>query len=526
MAKRHPTRDKIMAMFSDGEPKAHRDIVQATHLSEPAVWRALYNYWREGLLLRTKEPIFEALRTFRGRAGIGRNTRAYYLYVLRPEDVDSLQIGEHRFVKYAKKYLDVRGAREASKSKLILNFLRTRPDRAFYSTEVARAMGEKGVKVRDVMSTVRRYEQKGMVYVRGYRSDDRQTPFKEGYLLTWIDPKKPRERAIEEAIERTDVALAGRASTSPIVQRVHQVRESIIEASKLRDLLSLTYLQGKLSCSEHEAEQAVKRALQLYPELKESKLFKAYNYYYHASMSDEDLKAAVAMKENYIRKTKGRANRVGHNWEAAIEWFIDRFTVGAEFRTQEHRGKNMDPRRVTLHLIKGVGGRRQSAEVDRVWTVTPGPLLQPSTYVLECKWGLVSKRDIDDFFEVLRWCTDFGVDTPDGRAIKQGVIGVFAGGVFNPKEKVHIKDEAIDLPTYAGRMNIQLLKATDLNKRLRERGCKISVEKVCKLAADEREVREALDSIWENPRNSEEILSKLAKRNKELYEFERMLEES
>lgn len=524
MAKWHPTRDKIMAVFGDGEPKTHRDVVQATSLSEPAVWRALYNYWKEGLLLRTKEPIFEAIRTFRGRAGIRRNTRAYYLYV-RSKGADSLQ-GAHRFVRYSKKYLDVRGAREASKSNLVLNFLRTRPDRAFYSTDVAKALGNKGVKVRDVMSTVRRYEQRGMVYVRGYRSDDRQTPFKEGYLLTWIDSNKPREQAIEEAIKRTEVALAGKASTSPIVQRVHQIRDAIIEASKLRDLVSFTYFQSRLNCSEHEAEQAVRRALQLYPDLNEIKLFKAYNYYYHASMSDEDLKAAVAMKENFIRKTKGRANRIGHNWEAAVEWFIDKFTVGAEFRTQDHRYKNMDSRRITLHLLKGVGGRRQSAEVDRVWAVTPGPLLQPSTYVLECKWGLVSKRDIDDFFEVLRWSKDFGVDTPDGRAIKQGIIGVFAGGVFNPKEKVHIKDEAIDLPTYAGRMNIQLLKATDLNKRLRERGCKISVEKICKLAADERDVREALDPIWGNPRNSDEVLSKLAERNKELYDFERMLEES
>lgn len=525
MARWHPTRNKIIAVFNDGEPKAHRDVVQATGLSEPAVWRALYNYWKEGMLLRTKEPIFEAIKTFKGRAGIRRNTRAYYLYV-KSKGVDLLQIDGQSFVRYSKKYLDVRGTRAASKSKLIANFLRMRPDRAFYSTDIAKALENKGVKIRDVMSTVRRYEQRGMVYVRGYRSDDRQTPFKEGYLLTWINPKKPREQAIEDAIKRTEVALAGKASTSPIVQRVHQIRDEIIEASKLRDLVSFTYFQSRLNCSEHEAEQAVRRALQLYQDLKEIKLFKAYNYYYHASMSDEDLKAAVAMKENYIRKTKGRANRIGHNWEAAVEWFVDRFTVGAKFRTQEHRYKNMDSRRITLHLLKGVGGRRQNAEVDRIWAVSPGPLLQPSTYVLECKWGLVSKRDVDDFFEVLRWSKDFGVDTTNGREIKQGVIGVFAGGVFNPKESVHIKDEVIDLPTYAGRMNIQLLKAPELNKRLRERGCKITVEKICKSAADEGDVREALDSIWENPRNSEEVLSKLAKKNKELYDFERMLEES
>jgi hypothetical protein len=102
------------------------------------------------------------------------------------------------------------------------------------------------------------------------------------------------------------------------------------------------------------------------------------------------------------------------------------FTAGARFWTQQHRKGGMDPRRITLHLLKGVGGRRNAAEVDRVWEVNPGVFAPPITYVLSCKWGLVSKRHVDDFLEVLRWSKDFGVDTPDGREIKQGVVGVFA----------------------------------------------------------------------------------------------------
>jgi len=140
----------------------------------------------------------------------------------------------------------------------------------------------------------------------------------------------------------------------------------IIEAAKLRDIISFDYICSKLGCTEYEAERAVARALQLYPDLREVKLFNAYRYYYHASMSEEDLGAAIKLKEEYIRKTKGRANRVGHNWEACVEWFIDKFTTGASFWTQSHRGNRMDPRRITLHLIRSVGGRRQSAEVDRV----------------------------------------------------------------------------------------------------------------------------------------------------------------
>ena len=88
------------------------------------------------------------------------------------------------------------------------------------------------VKVRYVMSNVRRFEQKGLVYVRGYKTDERQTPFQEGYLITWLDSSKPREMAIEEAIQRTDKALDGRFSTSPFMERVHRIRDMIIEHSK------------------------------------------------------------------------------------------------------------------------------------------------------------------------------------------------------------------------------------------------------------------------------------------------------
>jgi len=84
------------------------------------------------------------------------------------------------------------------------------------------------------------------------------------------------------------------------------------------------------------------RALQLYPDLKEIKLFNAYRYHYHTCIVEEDLHAAITVKENYIRITKGRANRIGHNWEAAAEWFIDKFTTGARFLTQNHRADKMD----------------------------------------------------------------------------------------------------------------------------------------------------------------------------------------
>jgi hypothetical protein len=73
------------------------------------------------------------------------------------------------------------------------------------------------------------------------------------------------------------------------------------------------------------------------------------------------------------------------------------------------------------------------------------------------------------------------VDTAEGRMVKQGVIGVFAGTAFDPNKK-------------------------------------------CRLARDEMEIREVLEAIWRSPDKAEEILARIAAKNQQLYEFERMLE--
>jgi len=233
------------------------------------------------------------------------------------------------------------------------------------------------------------------------------------------------------------------------------------------------------------------------------------------------------MKENYIRVVKGRDNRIGHNWEAVPEWFIDTFTTGARFWTQNHRTGGIDERRITIHLMKPVGGRRQNAEVDRVWEVTPGVFANPITYVLECKWGLVKRRYVDDFFEVLRWSKEFGVDTPDGLQVRQGVLGVFAASSFDSKETVIINDEPISLPSYAARMNIQLLKAADFNEKLSERGVdeKVAAQSICRVSKDERQVREMLDAVWKDALKAQNALSRLASENQKIFDFEKMLEE-
>jgi len=521
---RHPdTQRRIAAVLSDGKPRSFRELTAQTGLNSKQVEGALYRLWIRGDVLRTEKPIYEAVKAFKGRAGIKKNTRAYHLYIYAAGK-DSLSFQGLQFIACENSEKPAE-----TKAELVRRFFEDNSSQAFYSIEVLEALKDRGIKQRDVMNTMRRAERKGLVYVRGYRTHDQQTPFKEGYLITWIDPNKPREQALEEAIQRTEKTLAQNASTSPIIQRVHVIRDMVIEATKLRDLASFEFIQNKLGCTEYEVEGALRRTMQLYPDLRELKLFKAYRYYYHVSLPEEDLKAAIAMKENYVRISKGRMNRVGHNWEACVEWFIDKFTTGAVFKTQSHRRNRMDPRRITLHLIRGVSGRKYNAEVDRVWEVTPGVFAQPITYILECKWGLVRKENVDDFFEVLRWSKEFGVDTTDGRRVKQGIVAVFAGSAFNPKESVRLKDETeISFASYAARMNIQLLKASDFNEKLRERGVPntVTVQKTCRIAKDEKEVREVLEEIWKNSDKGDNILAKAAEKNKEVYELEKMLEKA
>jgi DNA-binding Lrp family transcriptional regulator len=515
----------ILEALSDGKPKSSAEIARSTGLESDAVWAALRRYWQASLILRSTRPLREQHYAFKGRKGITRNLRAYHLYMLKPRNIDSLVSGNIKFVSY--RSWNHSNSKIKSKASSIFDFLKINSHRAYFATEIVEILSKNGIKPSDVMSNVRKWERKGFVLVRGYRLDEKQTPFKEGYLIAWLDPSIPREEAIEDAVEKTEQSLVENEATNPTIQRVHRIRDIILESSKLRELVSISYICDSLECSKCEAEVAMNRALQLYPDLREIRLFNAFRYFYHESLIGPEFNAAKTMKENYIRIVKGKANRIGHNWEAVAEWFIDKFTTGAHFWIQNHRTRRMDPRRITIHLFKNVRGRRRNAEVDRVWDVTPGIFSPSITYVLSCKWGIVFKRDIDDFFDVLRWSKEFGVNTPNGREIKQSIVGVFAGSAFNPNEKMQLKDgDTVSLASYAARMNVQLLKTSDFNDKLHQRGCplNVSVQKICKAARDEKQVREILEYLWKAPKKSEQVLLTTSENNREVYELEKLLE--
>ena len=89
---------------------------------------------------------------------------------------DSIRVEGREFVSYNKKYLDARGGGKRSKAKIIIEFLEKNKDLAFFSKDIVDSLADYGVKTCDIMTNVRRYEKKGLVYVRGYRLEDRQTP--------------------------------------------------------------------------------------------------------------------------------------------------------------------------------------------------------------------------------------------------------------------------------------------------------------------------------------------------------------
>lgn len=523
------TKVAVLETLSDGEPRPMREVMAITGLKEKAIDSALRRCWKEGLLLRTEKPIFKHAKTFKGRNGVKLNMRHFYLYLLRPEGSDGLNYRGRGYVKFDEKYLDNRGKKgRKSKASMIVDYLEENRDKAFYSTGIFEALKDKGIKIDDVSGTIRRYERKGLIYLRGYRSGggDRETPFEKGYIATYIDQDKDRKEAIEKAVERTNQLLLDNPSKSPIIERIHRIRDIILSSTQLREIVSKNFLLTKLRCSEWELHKAIKRMIQLYPDIKVVKLFDMFPHYYHDSIDEKDLNAVIELKKNYIRKTGGRNARIGHNWEGVVTFFIDYYT-DAEFTTQKHRTK-MDERRITVHLIRPVGGRRHNAEIDRVWRITPSIFSQTITYCLEAKWGVVMKKHLDDFLNILKFSKEFGYDTEKGREIRTGIIPVFAGGTFNPNEKVYLENETIELTTWAHRMNVQLLRASDFNEKLRERGINtnvLTVQKVCRICKDEKKVKEVLSKVFQEPKKAGEILRKTIEKNEEIYKFEKILEQ-
>jgi len=74
-------------------------------------------------------------------------------------------------------------------------------------------------------------------------------------------------------------------------------------------------------------------------------------------------------------------------------------------------------------------------------------------------------------------------------------------------------------------MNIRLLRPADFNSKLRERGVekKVTVQKICRVCKDEKDVRVILDEMWQKPSKAQGILDEALDRNESVFEFDNTL---
>jgi hypothetical protein len=78
MAKR-VTAPKILLLLSDGKPRSSREIRKEIGLSRDAIGSSLIRLWKNGSILRTKEPNLSKNKIFRGRAGKTSNL-GFFIY--------------------------------------------------------------------------------------------------------------------------------------------------------------------------------------------------------------------------------------------------------------------------------------------------------------------------------------------------------------------------------------------------------------------------------------------------------------
>jgi F0F1-type ATP synthase delta subunit len=52
---------------------------------------------------------------------------------------------------------------------------------------------------------------------------------------------------------------------------------------------------------------------------------------------------------------------------------------------------------------------------------------------------------------------------------------------------------------------------------------KVTVQKICRVCRDEKEIRAVLDDIWQDPSKAQEVFAKALNRNQDMFEFEKAL---
>jgi hypothetical protein len=64
-----------------------------------------------------------------------------------------------------------------------------------------------------------------------------------------------------------------------------------------------------------------------------------------------------------------------------------------------------------------------------------------------------------------------------------------------------------------------------LNEKLGQRGVEreVTVQRICRSCKGEEEVKEVLDEIWDSPENATSVLSRVAMKNRSIFDLEHKL---
>jgi len=515
---------RIMRLLSNEAPRSIKEIATELRLSEESTYNAAYLLYKRGALFRSEKR--GAQQNANGLAG----EPAHHLWVPRSN-------GEAKCIVRAESFISHKPREGKSTSQSIIEYVRQHlRDRAAFTTDLRKDLEEQlGAKILQsmVMYVLGRYRHRE-VYVRGYQSADKMTPFEQGFAVTWIDPNLPREQALAQAKERTDKLLQDEQTTSPLFQRVHSIYDIVTDVSLKRDIAGQIYVMSELGCSRHQLELALKKTTEFYASIKRVSIFGdeqgnyGYPHYYNEKiLSHDDLEAAVKAKQQYLMKVKSSDERKGHALEGVVWWCLERFRR-ARFRSQKHRTEGMHPYRHTLHLIKPVRRRKKSAEIDGVWESREPALLcnnEEVTNLIEVKFNLIRRDDIEDFLDIARFSKEFGADDRHGRVIRNGVVLWMVGAAIDNKASILVGNDYLTVASFASRLGIKFIPVSQINEQLQHHGWeKASVKAICKAAKDAHEAMAILDQIWAHPKEAKEIISKYTEQNKSILEQERMLE--
>jgi len=515
---------RVMRLLDDGHPRNIKQIAQELNVAEKNVHNPVHVLYARGGILRTEKPHTpESARKW-------EKLPPRYLWTISPDGEKDATIGGEKYIAYKKR-------EGKSLSQHIIEYVTTHlRDKAAFTTQVRKDLEESlGVRVLQttvmcVLSNHRHRE----VYIRGYQGAERMTPFEQGYAVTWLDSNLPREQGLAEAKERTDKFLQDKQTTSPLFQRVHNIFDIVTDVSLKRDIASQIFIISEVGCSRHQLELALKKTLEFYPSIKRVSIFGdeqgnyGYPHYYNEKiLSHDDLEAAVKAKQQYLMKVKTSDERKGHALEGVVWWSLEKFRR-ARFLPQKHRTEGMHPYRHTIHLMKPVRRRKKSAEIDGVWESSEPSLLcnnMEVTNLLEVKFNLVRRDDIEDFLDIARFSKEFGADDRHGRVIRNGVVLWMAGAAIDNKASILVGNDYLTVASFASRLGIKFIPVSQINEQLQRRGWeKASVKAICRVAKDAHEAMEALDQIWAHPKEAKGIISKYTEQNKSILEQERMLE--